>query len=352
MIPTDDAARKKAEKLAAEKAAEAARQRAIAVAFEACMLRVRAWLASAGSGTAEKKKKKQQRKPLLVWGPLQSGKKRLIREVLERMHYTVIEPSAGDPLDKCVPGGGGFGKKPEKYAYLMRVEETGTKPLPNAGSAPIVYVCYNPYEQIGGSKDSWEERFVVYKLETGADFSLKSEHSRDLRVSYWDAIQQFRKLNSHNFQLDRALEACDLCSGYLGPVVYYSCAAKDVTLEARFVTDARVDRQAQVTELLSVADLFRQKLHEDIVRIFDSIAPARASQLDGNNVVLTKPDRESKEEKARIKEKIASAAREVRLTLRDPVSDPWNRIDSSSAPVPAKTPAFSSGNTRKRKGAQ
>jgi hypothetical protein len=159
--------------------------------------------------------KSDRKKPLLVHGPLQSGwlitqkkthmrahyfqnkkkgKKTLIRSILKKMNYFVIEPSVSVDKEWTVVSldvhrdSGLYGK----HAFIMRVEEVGLKPLPNVEKAPVVYVCHDPYD-LGLTKAELSGKFHVIQLNTGRDYSDRRWNGfKDVKLNYWDTLNKVR----------------------------------------------------------------------------------------------------------------------------------------------------------------
>jgi hypothetical protein len=180
--------------------------------------------------------KSEKKKPMLVFGPLQSGKKTMIRNALQKLKYVVWEPTTSNLENQYDMGIKG------KHAFIMRMSEVGVKTLPNVKKAPVFYVCEDPYDY-GLTKAELMARFEMFNMKTGRDYSNKEGNSeRDTNPSFWDAINA---INNYSSSFIKKLYYIERAGDYLPQVIYNS-----------YLNGQKADKMtmAQAADALSMAD--------------------------------------------------------------------------------------------------
>lgn len=228
---------------------------------------IRKWLAS-----------RKPEKPLLVHGPLQSGKKTIIEKVLKESGYRVIHPY--EDLDKQSDTGF-FG---EKHAFIMRMEELHFKSkeelkfdgMPGVKTAPVIYVCHNPYDY--GTKAKLEARFQMIEMKSNRKFAPSwgaVPNDRDVKPAFWDAVEIVRSRSP----LEQKLKACKAAGDYLKEIVHMSYIEK---------TKVSLDRIVKAADSLSLADTWDYKCLPEVLDVMKIIFPANYTLLS-KDLVFKRP---------------------------------------------------------------
>lgn len=283
---------------------------------------VKQWIDSSSATKKPTKKTKNttdvaaQRKPLLVHGPYQSGKKSVLRQVLSRLGYEVIEPMAHHKLDEFVdcPLTG-------PCAYLIRTELLGLKRLPRVQNAPVVYVCRNPYDL--GTKAEMNRRFQVLETKTGCEFSKRWGESapRDSAVTYWQALD---KIGAKPLDAEESLRAIELADGYLTEIVHLSyCNQGSAT---------SIDQLAAAADAISLAETWTRKLPTGCVRFMDTITPIRICGMSSRSaLIMQRPASDKKLGETDFEREIKDRKN------RKAALQAWRPL--TTVPVPAPAPA-------------
>ena len=215
-----------------------------------------------------------KRKPLLVFGPLQSGKKSVVRLALSELGYDVIEPS-NLPKDELAElrDGGMYGRT----AYLMDCQVFGTKSLPNVTNAPQVFVTHVPFEI--GTKAVLMKRFEMFELLTNIDCSRKSGKTaeRDHQsASYWQVVDAIRR---DPLDVDRVLQMVS-ANEFLPEIVFRTVPTK---------SSLSLDQLSRTADMLSIVDTFRHHLSTDVLHFLDTLGPLRECKISSKELVLKPP---------------------------------------------------------------
>jgi hypothetical protein len=223
--------------------------------------------------------KEAPRKPLLVWGPLQSGKKTIIRRILGANGYAVWEPTSKDlaiHVDSGIKG---------KHAYIMRMGEVKTKVLPNVKRAPVVYVCHSPYGY-GLTKAELALRFEMHEMKTGKDYSKESSglakssmpdlrFIKDTEHNFWESLDLINNINKTAVKMAHAQRAGD----YFPEVIYNSYLAQGSSME-----DIAI-----VAESMSFADVHIPHWDDEYNIALNVIFPIKKLGITSQKLVVQKP---------------------------------------------------------------
>lgn len=216
---------------------------------------------------------------MLVWGPLQSGKKTIIRRILGANGYAVWEPTSKDlatHVDSGIKG---------KHAYIMRMGEVKTKALPNVKRAPVVYVCHNPYGY-GLTKAELVSRFEMHEMKTGKDYSKESSglakspipdlrFIKDTEHNFWESLDLINDAKKTAVKMAHAQRAGE----YFPEVIYNSYLAQAAPMEDI----------ADVAEWMSFADVHIPHWEEEFNIALRVIFPVKKLQIKSKTLVIQKP---------------------------------------------------------------
>jgi hypothetical protein len=216
----------------------------------------------------------EKRKPMIAWGPPQSGKKTLLRAVLKELKYCVIEPKAraDDNGWKQYGESGLHGR----MAYLMHTSTTGLYKLPKGiGAAPVLYVCDNL--QNHGGKAKLEKNYQIVEMrgkqKNHTDLgdgkrmpALKSTKDTDLKP--WEAVSRI----GNNRSIDEGLRAVELSESFLLQQVAFANLVNGKT-------DEQMDQIAACSDLMSFSDHLGYRVPTDHQILWSILAPVRLGKL-------------------------------------------------------------------------
>jgi hypothetical protein len=222
---------------------------------------------------------KKSYKPVLIFGPLQSGKKTMLRQILTQLKYNVMEPKIGSSLS-IYQDTGMFGTN----AFIVPMEEYGVGLLPHVHKSPAFHVCHNPYDY--GTKDDIIKKFRMLEMKTGMAYNRGNMgyQLRDPKLNLWEATTTIQRSDiSKNEPLQEALHACTTAGFYLSEVVHQSYTiAQGVTM----------DQASEAADSIAYADIMNKdpqiKL-QDVVDIFSTIVPIRTCRISSRNLIIKKP---------------------------------------------------------------
>jgi hypothetical protein len=230
----------------------------------------------------------ERKKPLLVYGELQSGKKFLLRLVLRERGYQVHEPD----VDNMAAFGdsGLFGKN----AFIMRVEELGFALLPNVKKAPVIYVCHKPYGLL--TKAELLTRFELLEIKTGRRFGKKGFDAQDDFPTFWATTDKIReriqrgpkeKRSALEIKIDHVM-----ASGDYFPTVINNSYISETNTETDLFTRKMMARSAEAFSQADLLDTLEpsQRYHlAESSRILKTIVPVLSSNITSRSLVMKKP---------------------------------------------------------------
>jgi hypothetical protein len=242
--------------------------------------RIQQWLKQQQSAPETADASAAVRKPLLVFGPYQSGKKTILRMILrDRLRYNLIEPDANDDFSKFADT-----SLLGKNAYLLRVDTVGLKRMPaQIRSAPVLYVCHSPYDH--GTKDELMRRFQFFDMaSTGVKIRNRMESDkRDVSLTFWHATDDIR---THT--VDQALADVDMVDPFFTEIVHMSyCNTVPASSE---VTESSLRAMVAATEWLALSDTFARKLPQDAQRLAAVVAPIKTVQLQSRHLLFKRAE--------------------------------------------------------------
>lgn len=218
--------------------------------------------------------KSERKKPLLVHGGSQTGKKSIIRNALTKEGYFVRDPTPGDLKEHYDVGMRG------KHAFIMRMDEgIGYEILPHVKKAPVVYVCIDPYN-FGLTKAELSAKFTIVKFSTGWDYSEKIGNSfRDPTPTYWDAVNKIQAPVPLNHKIFYAQRAGD----YFPNVVHNS-----------YLQNVDIYGAAKTADLFSWVDANLESRGPEMFQLLDyalilkTIAPIKSAAITSRGLIIPK----------------------------------------------------------------
>lgn len=224
-------------------------------------------------------------KPLLVWGPLQSGKKTLLRQLLQRKGYIVVSPENATLLEQHSDYHI-FGKP----GYLLSMHEVGAKVPSLVKRSPLIYVTDNPYQH-GLTKAELANRFgQMVQLRSNVNYEEQRGNFKDRQQNLWQIAQQLsnlRPLKQSPMALQQKLTLADQGDDFLVRVVHQSIYAN---------TSATLDQLATATESLSCGDRLTSShcLPDEYLKLYQVVIPMESCALESNHLVLSPPSTTNK----------------------------------------------------------
>jgi hypothetical protein len=182
----------------------------------------------------------------------------------------VIQPEP-DELEKQEDGG-----LLGKHAFIMRMEEVGSKGLPHVKTAPVIYVCHNPYDY--GTKAELNAKFQMINMKTGKNFMPPKwgDSERDMKPTFWDALNVVRSRKP----VQEKLGACAAAGDFFPEIIHMSYLNKE---------KADLDRMSMAADCFSIADIWGWNVHPDIADVMRIIYPANYMLLSSKDLLFQKP---------------------------------------------------------------